>query len=127
VQLFSRRFLRDMAVFPYQSVNGETIVAIADPSDTASIQAARIVMGTAPLIRVASFEDIATALDQRLGEDPSSSVESTGSVASQDDDIDNLRDLASGAPVVRAVNDLSRQRWNFAPATFISSLRAPRW
>ena len=106
VQQFSRRFLRDMAVFPCQSVNGEPIVAIADPSDSASIQAAGIVMGTAPLVQIASFEDIATALDQRLGEDQSANVESTGSVISQDDDIDNLRDLASGAPVVRAVNDL---------------------
>lgn len=106
VQQFSRRFLRDMAVFPHQSAEGEAIVAIADPSDSASIQAAGIVMGAAPSIRIASFEDIATALDQRLGEDPSSSVDSTGSVISQDDDIDNLRDLASGAPVVRAVNDL---------------------
>jgi len=87
-------------------VNGEPIVAIADPSDSASIQAAGIVMGTAPLVQIASFEDIATALDQRLGEDQSANVESTGSVISQDDDIDNLRDLASGAPVVRAVNDL---------------------
>ena len=106
VQQFSRRFLRDMAVFPHQSVDGEAIVAIADPSDSASIQAAEIVMGAAPLIKVASFEDIATALDQRLGEDPTPRVENTGSDASLDDDIDNLRDLASGAPVVRAVNDL---------------------
>jgi general secretion pathway protein E len=106
VQPFSRRFLRDMAVFPCQSASGEPIVAIADPSDSASIQAAGIVMGTAPLVQIASFEDIATALDQRLGEDQSADVESTGSTISQDDDIDNLRDLASGAPVVRAVNDL---------------------
>jgi general secretion pathway protein E len=107
VQQFSRRFLRDMAIFPYQSGSGEPAVAIADPSDSASIQAAGIVMGAAPLVRIASFEDIATALDQRLGEDPGSAVESTGSATSaQDDDIDNLRDLASGAPVVRAVNDL---------------------
>jgi general secretion pathway protein E len=107
VQQFSRRFLRDMAIFPYQSGSGEPAVAIADPSDSASIQAAGIVMGTAPLIRIASFEDIGTALDQRLGEDQGPTVESAGSPTSaQDDDIDNLRDLASGAPVVRAVNDL---------------------
>jgi general secretion pathway protein E len=99
VQQFSRRFLRDMAIFPYQSGSGEPAVAIADPSDSASIQAAGIVMGTAPLIRIASFEDIGTALDQRLGEDQGPTVESAGSPTSaQDDDIDNLRDLASGAP-----------------------------
>jgi general secretion pathway protein E len=107
VQQFSRRFLRDMAIFPYQSGTGEPVVAIADPCDSASIHAAGIVMGAAPLIRIGSFEDIATALDQRLGEEQGSAVESTGSATSaQDDDIDNLRDLASGAPVVRAVNDL---------------------
>ncbi len=106
VQRFSRRFLRDMAVFPFQSANGELIVAVADPSDSASLQAARIVLGKAPLIQIASFEDIATALDQRLGEEQGPNVESSASVMSQDDDIDNLRDLASGAPVVRAVNDL---------------------
>ena len=107
VQQFSRRFLRDMAIFPYQSGSGQPTVAIADPSDSASIQAAGIVMGVAPLIRIASFEDIATALDQRLGEDQGSTVESAGGATSaQDDDIDNLRDLASGAPVVRAVNDI---------------------
>jgi general secretion pathway protein E len=106
VTLFSRRFLREMAVFPYQSAAGEPVVAIADPSDSASIQAAAIVLGAGISTRVASFEDIATALDQRLGEDQEPSAEVTGRSAAQDDDIDNLRDLASGAPVVRAVNDL---------------------
>jgi general secretion pathway protein E len=106
LQKFSRRFLRDMAIFPYQDAGGEQSVAIADPSDSASIHAAAIVMGAAPSIRIASFEDIAAALDQRLGEDQVSVPESTGAVPEQDDDIDNLRDLASGAPVVRAVNDL---------------------
>ncbi|ABD88554.1 GspE/PulE family protein [Rhodopseudomonas palustris] len=103
---FSRRFLREMAVFPYQSATGEPIVAIADPSDHASIRAAAIVFGAAVSTQVASFEDIATVLDQRLGEDHNSEDESVASISSQDDDIDNLRDLASGAPVVRAVNDL---------------------
>jgi general secretion pathway protein E len=106
VQHFSRRFLREMTVFPCQSASGEPVVAIADPCDSASIQAASIVMGAAPRIQIASFEDIAVALDQRLGNDQSSEIASAEPIASQDDDIDSLRDLASGAPVVRAVNDL---------------------
>jgi len=106
VQQFSRRFLREMVVFPCQPVNSAPVVAVADPSDGASIQAAAIVLGAAPTIKIASFEDIATALDQRLGEEQNANDGSTVSVAAQDDDIDNLRDLASGAPVVRAVNDL---------------------
>ncbi|HZC95950.1 MAG TPA: ATPase, T2SS/T4P/T4SS family, partial [Bradyrhizobium sp.] len=106
VHQFSRRFLREMAVFPCQPANSAPIVAVADPCDSASIQAAAIVLGLAPSIKIASFEDIAIALDQRLGEEQSTNDGSAGNIAAQDDDIDNLRDLASGAPVVRAVNDL---------------------
>lgn len=106
VQQFSRRFLREMAVFPCQPAGGAAVLVLADPTDRASIQAAGIVLGTAPIIKVASFEDIATVLDQRLGDEEAASTDSTVSVAVQDDDIDNLRDLASGAPVVRAVNDM---------------------
>ncbi|QQO17681.1 type II/IV secretion system protein [Bradyrhizobium diazoefficiens] len=106
VQQFSRRFLREMAVFPCQPAGGSPTLVVADPTDRASIQAAGIVLGMAPTVKVASFEDIATVLDQRLGEEESAGAESAVSSAVQDDDIDNLRDLASGAPVVRAVNDL---------------------
>ena len=106
VQLFSRRFLREMAVFPCLPAEGGLILVLADPCDGASIRAAAIVLGTAPAIKVASFEDIATALDKRLGDEPSTNAEDTVSAAVRDDDIDNLRDLASGAPVVRAVNDM---------------------
>jgi general secretion pathway protein E len=106
VQQFSRRFLREMAVFPCQPAGGSPVLALADPTDRASIQAAGIVLGTVPTIKVASFEDIATVLDQRLGEEESASAENAVGATVQDDDIDNLRDLASGAPVVRAVNDM---------------------
>ncbi|MBC7052285.1 type II/IV secretion system protein, partial [Salmonella enterica subsp. enterica serovar Enteritidis] len=56
---------------------------------------------------VASFEDIAVALDQRLGSNDTQ-IQGEGEEAfrPRDDDIESLRDLASGAPVVRAVNDL---------------------
>lgn len=106
VQQFSRRFLREMAVFPCQPAGGSPTLVVADPTDRASIQAAGIVLGMAPTVKVASFEDIATVLDQRLGEEESASAENAVSSTAQDDDIDNLRDLASGAPVVRAVNDM---------------------
>ena len=59
-------------------------------------------------IAVASFEDIATILSERLGEVDALPPPDAGEAASSyaDDDIESLRDLASGAPVVRAVNDL---------------------
>ena len=104
---FSRRFLRETAVFPYQSADGRCKLAVADPSDVAAVRAAEIVLGGPVDVEVASFEDIATALTERLGDDEASAPDGGDAGAARaDDDIESLRDLASGAPVVRAVNDL---------------------
>jgi general secretion pathway protein E len=104
-KLFSRRFLREMFVFPYLSADGQATLAAADPGDTAAIRAAEIVLGGQIIIKTASFDDISTILNQRLGEEESASP-GMQPPAVRDDDIESLRDLASGAPVVRAVNDL---------------------
>src|SRR5690242_8488150 len=106
VKQFSQRFLREMTVFPYRSPEGAVVLAVADPSDSAAVQAAAIVVGGEVSIRIASFEDIATALNQRLGDEVASAAEGAESAAGFEDDIESLRDLASGAPVVRAVNDM---------------------
>jgi general secretion pathway protein E len=103
---FSQRFLREMLVFPFQSADGEPTLAVADPSDRAADQAAAIVLGSDVKIQVASFEDIETALDQRLGNDVTAPEGTQEGAYAREDDIESLRDLASGAPVVRAVNDL---------------------
>src|SRR6202165_2683005 len=104
--LFSQRFLREMMVFPYQSADGGAVLAVADPTDTAAPRAAEIVRRADVAIKVASVEDLTVVLDRRLGED---NVEVRGGDDThlpREDDIESLRDLASGAPVVRAVNDL---------------------
>jgi general secretion pathway protein E len=106
IAAFSRRFLRETTVFPYQTPERRFRLALADPSDAAAIRAAEIVLGGPVEIEVASFEDIATALTERLGEDAASPDAKEITLAPGDDDIESLRDLASGAPVVRAVNDL---------------------
>ena len=106
VARFSRRFLRETMVFPYQAADESFRLALADPSDAAAIRAAEIVLGGPVRIDVASFEDIETILRERLGEDDMSSSEGEVALAHAEDDIESLRDLASGAPVVRAVNDL---------------------
>ena len=71
------------------------------------MRAAEIVLGGPVEIEVASYEDIATVLTSgsaRTSEAAADADEAT--IARADDDIESLRDLASGAPVVRAVNDL---------------------
>jgi len=105
---FSHRFLSEMAVFPCQLADGSgNTLVVADPSDAATIRATEFTLGGPVALAVASFEEIATALTQRLGEDALTTPEGAETARVQaNDDIDSLRDLASGAPVVRAVNDL---------------------
>jgi len=105
---FSPRFLREMTIFPCQTEKGRgNKLIVADPTDTAAVRAAEIVLGGPVAVEVASFEDIATILSKRLDEDePLTSEAGVAAVSRTDDDIESLRDLASGAPVVRAVNDL---------------------
>jgi general secretion pathway protein E len=103
---FSRRFLLESTIFPFAAADGSKL-AMADPTDTAALRAAEIVLGGAVEIVVASYEDIATVLGERLGDDEAeASGAAEAGVPHSDDDIESLRDLASGAPVVRALNDL---------------------
>src|ERR1700744_2739492 len=105
VASFSQRFLREMLVFPYQASDGLATLAVADPTDMAAQRAVQIVLGAGVVIKVAAFEDIALVLNQRLDQ---GDLDPGGGAAAlpREDDIESLRDLASGAPVVRAVNDL---------------------
>jgi general secretion pathway protein E len=104
VEGFSRRFLRESMVYPFRSVDGVVKLAVADPADTAAVRAAEIVFSATVELVIASFEDIATVLE-RLDSGGIGEAAASERVHSEDD-IDSLRDLASGAPVVRAFNDL---------------------
>ena len=103
---FSRRFLREATVFPFQGPHGSYHLAVADPSDTAAIRAAEIVFGAPVEIAIGSFEDITTVLDERFNSADAKADSPKGESTQSDDDIESLRDLASGAPVVRAFNDM---------------------
>lgn len=103
---FSSRFLRDTLMFPYQAADGNAALAVADPTDRAAQRAAEIVLRRDVTLKVASVEDLKVVLDRRLGEDSAEAADAAGQLLPREDDIESLRDLASGAPVVRAVNDL---------------------
>ena len=102
---FSQRFLRESVIFPYQTSDGDLRLVVGDPTDEAAVRAAEIVLGGPLAVEVASFEDISTVLSARL-EAQAASSEGGATLARTDEDVESLRDLASGAPVVRAVNDL---------------------
>jgi general secretion pathway protein E len=97
---FSERFLREAAIFPFAGGEGRVRVAMADPSDAEALRAVEIALGAQAEALVASFEDIASALDARGG--AAETGEAPGREPAEEESLDNLRDLASGAPVVRA-------------------------
>ena len=106
VDKFSERFLRESCIFPLSIGAGLDRLIVADPTDGAAVRAAEIVLGTSLQIAVASFEDIATALAARLDDKARAADAGDAAQVGVEDDVESLRDLASGAPVVRAVNDL---------------------
>jgi general secretion pathway protein E len=104
---FSPRFLRDATVFPFRTGDEPARLALADPSDSAAVRAAEIVLGGPVEVVVASYEDIGIVLAEKLGDEDGSAAPTRDlALARGEDDIESLRDLASGAPVVRAVTDL---------------------
>ena len=103
---FSARFLRESSVFPCSGEGGQVQLVVADPTDTAAVRATELVLGAPLEIVVASFEDLATVLAARLDHAVGPDSSSSASLAKAEDDVESLRDLASGAPVVRALNDL---------------------
>jgi general secretion pathway protein E len=107
VATFSQRFLRETLVFPYQTTDHAILLAVADPTDLAATRATEIVLGPNIELKLAAFDDLTVVLDQRLATDsPEGRGDADGFSQLREDDIESLRDLASGAPVVRAVNDL---------------------
>ncbi|MBB5048560.1 general secretion pathway protein E [Rhodopseudomonas rhenobacensis] len=104
---FSPRFLRESKIIPFRDAGGRYHVALADPCERAAIRAAELVFGEPVGVVVGSFEDITTVLEKQLNaEAADDSGVAQISEKQSDDDVESLRDLASGAPVVRALNDL---------------------
>ena len=103
---FSHRFRGESRSFRIKPQTGTKLVT-RQPQPRIAIRAAEIVLGGPVEIEIASFEDITTALAKRLGDGDAASPDvGDAALVHADDDIESLRDLASGAPVVRAVNDL---------------------
>src|SRR5208283_2453072 len=108
VDRFTNRFLRESMMFPFESAGGRIYLAVADPTDLAAQRGAQILLGDNLTVAIASFDDVAAVLSERLDPCEERLATSFADRASSGakESIDSLRDLASGAPVVRAVNDL---------------------
>jgi general secretion pathway protein E len=104
----SKRFLKDSRLFPFKDSSGTIILAIATPVDAETIRAIEIALGAPVVIAVATGEDIDAALRNVLEADEAENYSASPETAPSDDNLDDLRDLARGAPVVRAVDEFLR-------------------
>ncbi len=104
----SRRFLQETFLYPVRTADG-ALVLTADPGQSESIEAVRLALAERTTLAVLSFEEIAELLtrDGTAEQPAGGEAELDGAPdAGLFDDIETLQDLARGAPVVRAIDDL---------------------
>jgi general secretion pathway protein E len=105
----SKRFLKERRLLPFEDESGTLTLAIAGPVDAETLRAVEIALGTPATIAVATADDIDAALAITLEADAGpNDLIAPAEAASAEDNLDDLRDLARGAPVVRAVDDFLR-------------------
>jgi general secretion pathway protein E len=105
----SPRFLKDERLFPYADGQGRLTLAIAAPVDDETVRAVEIALRRKVTLVVAAGDDLEAALaTTQDGAPAATSAASPSEAAAGSDDLDDLRDLARGAPVVRALDDLLR-------------------
>jgi general secretion pathway protein E len=109
----SSAFLRQFFIFPYRVDDGRMYAAMADPLDTDNRRAMEELVGRKIEVCIASEAEIGKALELSLGakegEDGDAALQvgaDREGLGGEGTDIEQLRDLASEAPVIRWVNQL---------------------
>jgi len=111
LEKISYKFLKQFKVLPLDLTGNVLTVAMADPSDTETIESLRLFTGLQARIHLGLENEISEALERLYGSggdflSPASGED--GQMASDaselGDDIEHLRDLASEVPVIRMVN-----------------------
>jgi general secretion pathway protein E len=103
----SRAFMRENDVVPLGESEAGVLLAMADPTDSATIKAVRLALGRPVLPLVAAPEDIHSAIERMAREraEPSLWQDASGG-EKEGDTVEHLRDIALGTPVVRFVNQM---------------------
>jgi len=106
----SARFLRESRALPVREDETELALAMADPTDTYTIGAFEMVTGRTVRPLVAIPTELEAALERLYGSGRSAQSQLIGDVETRvdelafDADIQQLKDLASEAPVIRLVS-----------------------
>ncbi len=104
---FSPRFLLDNWLLPLKAPDGASLVGTLHPGDTEAIDALVSVMETRPEICVMSAPDLEARLERLSG--PADAPQELTTATASDESLADLRDMASGAPVVMAVDEIIRR------------------
>ena len=105
----SANFLKENAIQPIHFVDDTLTLAMVDPSDQYAVDSVRLATNADKVIRVViSKSDLDSLHDQFFSDGKSQLGQILDQVESQDEpgetDVEQLRDMASEAPVIRLVN-----------------------
>lgn len=107
IQALSPRFLKQFHVCPLGEQGGSVELWVADPFDPYAIDAVRLASGCEVRLQVGLRSEIDDLIERWYGQGRSAMgtiVETADGESGATDDIEQLRDLASEAPVIRLVN-----------------------
>ena len=110
--LISPDFLRQVQAVPISGKDEHVKIAIANPFDKYAIDALQLALGHPVSVQVGRVSEIEAAIEKCYGHSsPMAQITSQASEHHRQDadDIQHLRDLASEAPIIRAVNLLISQ------------------
>jgi general secretion pathway protein E len=103
----SVRFLKQYHVVPVRDGEDGLAMIVADPADPYPLQAAQLAAGRAVHLRIGLRSEIDDLIERYYGQGRSAMgtiVENLDGTATEVEDVEHLRDLASEAPVIRLVN-----------------------
>lgn len=110
----STRFLKDAGVLPLSEDADRVVIAMASPQDQEIIDAFRVLTGRRIEVRIAARDELTDAFERLYGDGRTvmdrivEDIE-TGRLESPDQDIQQLKDQASEAPVIRLVSLIIRR------------------
>jgi general secretion pathway protein E len=103
----SVRFLKQYHVVPVRDGDDGLAMIVADPADPYPLQAAQLAAGRKVHLRIGLRSEIDDLIERYYGQGRSAMgtiVENLDGTATEVEDVEHLRDLASEAPVIRLVN-----------------------
>jgi len=108
IEGLSPRFLRQFHFVPLRVEDSTLTLAMADPLDSETIASVRMFTRLNVVGLLAAENEIAEAIDKFYPADPETAEKSALGAAVEGDaeDIEQLRDMASEAPVIRLVNNM---------------------